>query len=453
MARPSGIRIPVSVDHCTQAAVRRTVLPNGIRVITDTTAAGGNAAAITILIECGARHERQEEHGLANLAAQVSLQGTVTRGALETARELERFRAGVAVDADHSCFQAAIAGGKAGPGPVEDALHLLADLITNATCYDEAIQMERAALESEIAMAAAAPARHTRALLRSAVWRDHVLGRPLIGSGASLRALDRRRLLRFIEQHYRAGSIVVAAAGAVEHDRIANAAADAFRQLGPSEPIPWALPKPVWHSDALHKRANTPESHFAIGLPAVEYGHALSASFRLLDRVTGGGTHSRLYRRLKIEQNLVRRIRSSYQPYADTGIWMIEGSATPEKEGQAVAAILEELHSFGGARPVTEEELWLAARELNEAQQTAARDLSTRAKQAAFCVSANVGPVEPAVPLPLESRQAAETDALARRTLPVWLPELGLARFGPFHAGTVEMDAGDGRQPQPRSVQ
>jgi predicted Zn-dependent peptidase len=148
MARPSGAKQPVPVDQRVCAAVRRAVLPNGIRVITDTTAAAGNVAAISIAIQAGARQEMPSESGLANLTAQVAMLETVSQTALERARQGERWRAGVEVDSEHTIFRAT-----ADAASVAAAMAHLAEAIQNATCGPATIELERRAILRGIEMA------------------------------------------------------------------------------------------------------------------------------------------------------------------------------------------------------------------------------------------------------------------------------------------------------------
>ncbi|MEZ5401016.1 MAG: insulinase family protein [Bryobacteraceae bacterium] len=393
-------------------------MPNGLTVITDTKAAGG--AAITISIDCGARDERASECGVANLSAQSALEGTASVSGRDATRLRAAYQIRGSAGVERTEFRAWVPAGSG----CREAVGLLAGAISEATCYADVVEMEKRAAISELEMTEGTRER-TRELLRWAVWREHGLGRPSAGAKASVMRLGRRHVLGFMDRQWRPERMTVAVVGPGDMASVEDEIAEAFGRMRPGADRTQTTP--VWHPDAIYQRSAGPECHFAIGFPAVERGHRLAAGFDLLARVTAGGVESRLFRRLRTELNLVGRIRSEYRGYSDAGMWVIEGSTRRENETAAVRAVIEEMENFGNGCPVTEEELWKASRARGEAWRAESVDAVAWSRRLARDGGWRCGGENWSEAM----AQASEVDALARRSVAYWLPEMGLARMGP----------------------
>jgi len=343
----------------TPEITHKSVLENGIRVLTHPME-GSRWAAIGILIECGTRDEAQGEHGLAQLTERVLFQGAGRRSGLEIAREIARTggECGGVTSRDYTLCFARVGCENVGP-----ALELLADVVQNPVFPAEDIEMEKRVILREMEMVRDTPARLAREQLLAGVWGEHALGRPVAGSPKALKRLDRNSIASFHERHYRPGRIIVSAAGPLSHESFVTRASDCFWRLkGETTP---RLPNPgLWREATMRAALDSRQSYFCVGLPAAPCGHPGRHLFDLLDRVLGGGTSSRLYRRLRNELGLVYDVRSEYLSYRDGGMWMVEGTAAPEFEQQAVSAVLEQLEDLGD-RGVDEEELWIAKRKIH----------------------------------------------------------------------------------------
>jgi predicted Zn-dependent peptidase len=190
--------------------------------------------------------------------------------------------------------------------------------------------------------------------------------------------LTREHVLYFVHQHYLPDRITVAGAGNVEHDQFVAQVRDAFwRMLGHSEPA--AGLSPEYHAGVILEHNPFAQAYFSMGIRACPYAHPDRYALHLLNGILGGGTSSRLFRRLREEQGLVYFIGSNYHAYQDDGLLVIEGSTTPKHLMQVLELTLLEIWKLIKAEePVTEEELWKAKMQIRGQHLIAAENTNTR---------------------------------------------------------------------------
>jgi predicted Zn-dependent peptidase len=354
--------------------VRKTVLDNGIRVVTEPVA-GVRSIALGVLVDAGPADEAPHEVGLAHLSEHLLFQGTTSRSALAIARlldgaggQLEAF-----VGRDYTCFTASV---------LDDyryyALDLLGDVLLNSTFPAEAVNRQKEAIASEIERCRDLPEDLSQSLVKELAWAGHPLGHPVTGSLASLRRLGREGVIYFIHRHYTPERVVVAAAGSVEHDDLAAQVRDAFwRLLGSGPPRP-ARPAP-FHTGVVMEDAPVAQAYFALGLPAPAYADAERYGVHVLARLLGGGLSSRLFRRVREERGLAYHIGTDYQAYRDGGMLLVAGSTAPENFVALLRATLFELWQLAtGEAPADCEEVGRAVTQLTNLHLLAGESTATR---------------------------------------------------------------------------
>ena len=273
-------------------------------------------------------------HGASHFLEHVLFKGTPRRTAEEISQSVESV--GGELNAytakEHTCFHARVMADDA-----ELVVDVLADMITDSLLLGRDIDAERAVILDEIAMHHDDPGEVGADLVTSAIFGDHGLGRPVIGSASSITNLRRNQVDAYWRRHYRPTEIVVAAAGAVDHDRLVAqlGAFDRFaddhgrrsrRVLRPLTPT--AVRQGPQVVAAVRDSAQV-SATLAAACPGMfdDRRYALG----LLSLVLGGGMSSRLFVEVRERRGLTYSIEAGESIYSDAGLFSIDWQCAPER--------------------------------------------------------------------------------------------------------------------------
>lgn len=331
--------------------MRRTVLPGGLRVVTEYLP-GVRSASIGIWVGVGSRDEGPTVAGAAHFLEHLLFKATPTRSAADIAEtmdavggELNAFTA-----KEQTCYYAHVLDEDL---PV--ALDVVADVVLRGLCRAADVGVERQVVLEEIAMRDDDPEDLVSDSFLTALFGQHPIGRPIIGSVESVSSLSASRLRSFHQRRYRPERMVVAVAGNIDHDKTVELAHEAFAdRLDPDRtPAPRRegrvrLPgKP----ELLHHYRESEQAHLVFGVQAfgrhdTEHRWPLS----VLDTVIGGGLSSRLFQRIREERGLAYSVYSSVDTFADTGAFSVYLGCQPDNLGEAAALsrqVLEDIAADG----------------------------------------------------------------------------------------------------------
>ncbi|MEV0292818.1 pitrilysin family protein [Nocardia sp. NPDC050710] len=331
--------------------VRRTVLPGGLRVVTEHLP-GVRSASIGVWVGVGSRDEGPTVAGAAHFLEHLLFKATPTRSALDIAEamdavggELNAFTA-----KEQTCYYAHVLD--------EDlplAVDLVSDVVLNGLCRAVDVDVERQVVLEEIAMRDDDPEDLVGDAFLSALFGDHPIGRPVIGSVESIEAMQATQLRSFHQRRYRPDRMVVAVAGNVEHEhtvelvhrafgnRLDLAAAPARRREGRFRPH--SAPQLHWS----HRESE--QAHLAFGVRAFgRHEGERRWPLSVLNTVVGGGLSSRLFQRIREERGLAYSVYSSVDTFADTGAFSVYIGCQPENLGRVAAlarGVLEDVAANG----------------------------------------------------------------------------------------------------------
>src|ERR1700743_745069 len=228
--------------------LRRTVLPNGLIVLTERME-HLRSVAMGVWIKSGSRCEPAETNGISHFVEHMVFKGTRSRSALNIAREMDSI--GGNLDAftgkETICFTV-----KSLAEHVPIALDVLADLVLNPTFASGDIERERGVILEEIKIDEDNPDILVHELFTQNFWKDHPLGKPILGTSATVARLDKQRLLDYHVGRFNAGNIVFSAAGNLHHDEFVQTVTDKFAGLHPGHALP-ELPAPLSSARILLK--------------------------------------------------------------------------------------------------------------------------------------------------------------------------------------------------------
>src|SRR3954454_23329831 len=191
-----------------------TTLPSGARVISEPIETV-RSVAIGLWIGTGSRDEDDTHAGVTHFLEHLLFKGSQNYSALEVAEIFDGFggELNAATARDYTVVYARVLDEH-----VEEALDVMTDMVFAPTLVD--LDAEREVVLEEIAMIEDTPQELIHDLLTQAVFGDHPLGRPVLGSADVIAGVSRRSISAYHRARYTAGNVVVAAAGNVEHDRL-----------------------------------------------------------------------------------------------------------------------------------------------------------------------------------------------------------------------------------------
>jgi predicted Zn-dependent peptidase len=340
----------------TEDRLDRTELDGGLSVLTQRVS-GVRSASVGVWVRFGSAHEAPGEQGSAHLLEHMVFKGTERRSAKDIALVLERL--GGSLDAytsrEHTSYQARVLDEH-----LDVALDVLADFVAAPKIRDEDLALEREVVLEEIAMVEDTPDDLVFELHNQALWPDHPYGHSILGTRETVESASAEQLRRLHGRAYGRGSLVVAAAGAVEHEAVVDLAARHFERLRNGEGPP-VLPaaSPLEPAERRIERPGS-QTHIVLGRRAFGHGDPRRHTLILVSAALGGGMSSRLFQRVREELGLAYAVFSFQSFYRTGGTLGVYVGTRPEWADRSVSVIREEL------RRVAEQ--GLTAHELEDAK-------------------------------------------------------------------------------------
>ncbi|MGY1749761.1 M16 family metallopeptidase [Modestobacter sp. SYSU DS0511] len=325
--------------------VERTELPGGLRVVTESMP-GVLSATLGIWVGVGSRDESPALGGSSHFLEHLLFKGTRSRTALEIATAMDAV--GGEMNAftakEHTCYYANVLA-----SDLPLAVTLLGDLVTEALNTGPDLESERTVVLEEIAMRDDEPADAVHDLFSETLFGDSPLGRSVLGTVESIEALTRDDVDGWYRSRYRVPSIVVSAAGRVDHQQVVNLVTAAFgdRLTGTGGPDPLRSGDdvrpdgPARPAGLIHRR--TEQTHLllgSVGLPRLDDRRYAAA---VLDAAVGGGMSSRLFQEVREKRGLVYSVGSSLTHYAGTGTFSVYAGCSPKRVPEVLRLVRAEL--------------------------------------------------------------------------------------------------------------
>lgn len=297
--------------------VQTHTLSNGFRIVSERMPSM-KSASIGIWIEAGGRHERSDQNGIAHFLEHMAFKGTKTRSALRIAEEIEDV--GGYINAytsrEMTAYYARVLEDDAGL-----ALDLLADILLAPLFDAREIELERGVILSEIGQALDTPDDIVFDWLQEAAFPDQPMGRSILGPAEKVKQFDRADLKRFVAEHYGPGQMILAAAGAVDHDQLVRAAERLFGHLPCSAARPDADPARFTGGEWRQMKP-LEQVHLALAFEGPDYRDPQIYTEQILASALGGGMSSRLFQELRERRGLC------YSTFAQAGAWWDSGMLT-----------------------------------------------------------------------------------------------------------------------------
>ena len=318
--------------------LRRTVLPNGLTILTERMD-HLRSVAMGVWIKSGSRCESAESNGISHFVEHMLFKGTRSRSAQHIAREMDSI--GGNLDAFTSketiCFNV-----KSLADHVPVALDVLSDLVLNPIFAAPDIERERGVILEEIKIDEDNPDVLVHELFTQSFWKDHPLGKPILGTTDTIARLDQQSLFAYHRDRFHGGNIVFSAAGDLDHNRFADAVSAKFSSLAAGQTLHELAAPQASARILLHNKRSLEQVQICLGLPAPPITDENRYVTLILNTVLGGGMSSRLFQTIREERGMVYSIYSDLAPYRDTGSLLVFAGTSAGKALEVVDLILAE---------------------------------------------------------------------------------------------------------------
>ncbi|WP_348260706.1 pitrilysin family protein [Telmatobacter sp. DSM 110680] len=342
-----------------QRNLRRTVLPNGLIVLTERME-HLRSVAMGVWVKSGSRCEAAEINGISHFVEHMVFKGTRSRTSLNIAREMDSI--GGNLDAftgkETICFNV-----KSLADHVPIALDVLADLVLNPVFASTEIERERGVILEEIKIDEDNPDVLVHELFTQNFWKDHPLGKPILGTTKTVGRLDQQKLFDYHTASFRGGNMVFSAAGDLEHDAFVEAVSKKFTGLPPGEAVHEMQAPLASARIILQNKKSLEQVQLCMGVPAPKITDDNRFATLILNTVLGSGMSSRLFQTIREERGLAYAIYSDLSPYSDTGSLCVYAGTSANKALDVIDLVLAEFRNLKDV-PLSDEELTRAKDQL-----------------------------------------------------------------------------------------
>lgn len=317
--------------------VQITTLPNGLRVATRLMP-GLHSASVGIWVNAGGRDERAEQNGIAHFLEHMAFKGTARRTALQIAEAIEDV--GGYINAytsrDVTAYYARVLA-----GDVALALDVIGDIVLNPAFDPREIEVERSVILSEIGQSLDTPDDVIFDWLQEAAYPGQPMGRTILGPAERVSAFSREDLARFVGEHYGPGQMIVAAAGAVDHEALVRQAEEIFGHLKPL--IGVTREAAVWQGTEARRVKKLEQAHFALAFEGPGYLDTDFYAAQIWTNALGGGMSSRLFQKIREERGLCYSIFAQSGFHDDTGMVTVYAGTSGDQVADLAHLTIDEI--------------------------------------------------------------------------------------------------------------
>jgi predicted Zn-dependent peptidase len=322
--------------------IHREVLPNGLIVLTEEMQ-HIRSVSIGIWIKTGSRDEDLQWNGISHFIEHMVFKGTKHRSAEEIARQVDSI--GGNMDAftakECVCFNVKVLDDHL---PI--AMDVLSDLVLNPVFDGADITRERGVILEEIKMDEDSPDYLVHEIFTQNFWKDHPLGKPILGTKETVKKFEQAVVLDFYGQRFAPGNLIICAAGNLKHAQFVELVAKHFAQMQPKKngfhsPKPTIVPRII-----MRNKKALEQVQICVGVPSHPIAHQKRYASYILNTLLGGGMSSRLFQNIRERQGLAYAIYSDLNPYRDTGCLSVYAGTSRESAGKVVQSIVSEFRKL-----------------------------------------------------------------------------------------------------------
>jgi predicted Zn-dependent peptidase len=333
-------------------------------------------SSLGVWVGSGSRDERDDEHGISHLLEHMAFKGTKRRSARQIAEEIEAVGGDInaATSVETTAYYARVL-----KADVPLALDVLADILSNPTFDPAELTREQSVIVQEIGATEDAPDDLVFDYLQATAFPDQPVGRPILGTPASVSSFKDGDLRAYLSRNYRGPDMVVAATGAVEHSAVVGEVERLFGRFnGPAAPAP--LPARFGGGSRLEAR-DLEQVHIALALEGLPQRDPTLYSMQVFANILGGGMSSRLFQEIRETRGLCYAIYAYHAPYSDTGMFGLYAGTDAADAPELMRVVVDEIAA--AAANISEAEVARAKAQMKAGLLMALESSGARAQQLA----------------------------------------------------------------------
>jgi len=335
----------------TKAAVNRTVLDNGIRVLTKHMPYV-RSVSMGVWVDVGARDESPSENGLSHLIEHMIFKGTRRRSAYDIAKEFDAIggHTNAFTSFETTCYHAKVMDAR-----LESMVDILSDIFLNSVFDPAEIERERPVILQEIGMSEDNPEDYLQTLAGQAVWGDTPLGRSILGTRENVSGFTSQDVRHFFTRLYHPERILISAAGNLDHQQFVNLIREGFEKIGPGNGFPERTAPPIRSVTGIFHR-ELEQEHLCINTPGIAISDPRRFAFSVLNTILGGNMSSRLFQEIREQRGLAYSVYSFASSFMDSGLFGLYAGVSPENTELALNLMRQQLDRLQ-VEPVGTDEL------------------------------------------------------------------------------------------------
>ena len=329
------------------AAVVRTVLPGGLRVVTEHLPAV-RSAAFGIWAGVGSCDEDHAHAGATHYLEHLLFKGTGRRTALEISAALDAVggELNAFTGKEYTCYYARVLD-----ADLPLAIDVLSDMVTNSLIEPKDVDAERGVILEEIAMNDDDPSDTVHEAFAAQLFGDTTLGRPILGTVESINSITREQIADHYQSRYTPPSLVVAAAGSIQHQAVVAGIRESFAVASATAAAPdpprlgglgEAVPGGAGRGVKLVSRS-IEQANLVLGCEGLSRNDDRRFALGILNAALGGGMSSRLFQEVREKRGLAYSVYSFASQHAETGTWGVYVGCLPAKADEVLAICQEEI--------------------------------------------------------------------------------------------------------------
>ncbi|PRS36909.1 peptidase M16 [Bacillus sp. RJGP41] len=330
--------------------IKKYTCQNGVRIVLENIPTV-RSAAIGVWIKTGSRNETPELNGVSHFLEHMFFKGTTKRNAREIAESFDSIggQVNAFTSKEYTCYYAKVMDNHA-----SYALEILADMFFNSTFDGEELKKEKNVVYEEIKMYEDTPDDIVHDLLSKAVYENHPLGYPILGTENTLETFNSDTLKKYVHDMYTPDKVVVSIAGNVDEKLIKEVESYFGSYQGGDDRL--ELVKPSFHENRITRKKDTEQAHLCLGYNGLEIGNDKTYSLITLNNILGGSMSSRLFQDVREQRGLAYSVYSYHSSYQDSGMVTVYGGTGTNQLDSLYETIQETLDTLK-RDGITEKEL------------------------------------------------------------------------------------------------
>jgi predicted Zn-dependent peptidase len=320
---------------------RKDTLTNGIRVVSETLPKS-RSISIGVWVKVGSRHEPEEIGGVSHFIEHLFFKGTETRTAKDIAIEMD------SIGGEMNAFtgqETTTYYAKVVDEHLPVVIDILSDILLRSRFDPVEMEKERKVILEEIKGVEDTPDDFIHEFFTNTVWPDNSLGRPILGTKETIKALKHKDIIAYIDDYYSPKEIVISVAGNFEHDRLIELLNASFGKLSRAG-VPKKEVTPDFRRAVAVRKKQLEQVQICLGCKGLQYTHEDRFVISALNTVLGNSMSSRLFQEVREQNALAYSIYSYVTSYRDTGLLMVYAGADPSNALEVVRLVLKEIRKI-----------------------------------------------------------------------------------------------------------